>query len=112
VADIKRERKLIDAAITPLRSKYIARHIDESEASNLLDKIHLPSSQRDLLLDYWAVDRAAQTKTLTEAQIIAANKLGLIPDADAEKRLISLGYNLEDARILLDSEKGRAHPAP
>lgn len=112
VADLERDRKVIATAITPIKTSYVARHIDESEASTYLDKLQLPSAQRDLLLETWTIERAAKRAVLTPAQIVAANKLGLIPDAAAEQRLLDHGYNLEDARILLDSEKGRTVPAP
>jgi hypothetical protein len=112
VADLKRERKLIDAAMTPIKTQYTARHIDEAEASTYLDKLGVPSGQRDLYLSLWTIERASKREVLTPAQVVGANKLGLIPDTAAEQRLVDHGYGLEDARILLDSEKGRTVPAP
>jgi hypothetical protein len=112
VADLKRERKLIDAAMTPIKTQYTARHIDEVEASTYLDKLGVPSGQRDLYLSLWTIERASKREVLTPAQVVSANRLGLIPDAAAEQRLVDHGYSLEDARILLDSEKGRTVPAP
>lgn len=112
VADIKRHRKLLDAAIAPIRSRYIARVISDAEAGSLLDKLHVPTAQRDQLLAYWTVDRAAGMKVLTPAQVVAANKAGLIDDTNAEARLRQHGYSHEDAQILLDLEKGRTRPAP
>jgi hypothetical protein len=112
VADLKRERKLNDAAMTPIKTQYTARHIDEVEASTYLDKLGVPSGQRDLYLSLWTIERASKREVLTPAQVVSANRLGLIPDAAAEQRLVDHGYSLEDARILLDSEKGRTVPAP
>jgi hypothetical protein len=112
LADLKRERKIVDAGLSPIKSQYTARHITEAEASSLMDKLKLPAAQRDLLLEVWTIERAAERKVLTPAQVVAANKAELIPDADAEQRLVDHGYVLEDARILLDLEKGRKVPAP
>jgi len=112
VADLKRERKIVDAALSPIKSQYTARHITEAEASGLMDKLRIPSSQRDLLLEVWTIERAAVRKVLTPAQVVAANKAQLIDDRSAEVRLEDHGYTLEDARILLDLEKGRKVPAP
>jgi hypothetical protein len=112
MADLKRERALQQAAMSPIRSAYIGRHIDAAEASLRLDGVGVPHAQRDLALRLWAVDREAHTKQLTEAQIVKANTQGLLTDVQAEERLLTLGYDRTDARILLDMEKGRSTPAP
>lgn len=112
VADLKRKHAFIQAAIAPVRASYTARHITETEASQLLDKLRIPPAQRDLLLALWAIDREAKKVPLTPAQIIRANERGLLPDHDAEQRLVDHGYTLGDARILLDLEKRRTQPAP
>ena len=112
MADLKRERALQQAAMSPIRSAYIGRHIDAAEAAQRLDGVGVPHQQRDLALRLWAVDREAHTKRLTEAQIVKANTQGLLTDVQAEDRLLTLGYDRTDARILLDMEKGRTTPAP
>lgn len=112
MADLKRERAIQQAAMSPIRSAYIGRHIDAAEARTRLDGVGVPAQQRDFALRLWAVDREAHTKQLTEAQIVKANTQGLIDDAQAEDRLLTLGYNHGDARLLLDMEKGRTTPAP
>lgn len=112
LTDLKRERAIQQAAASPIRSAYIGRHISQAEASTRLDGIGMPHQQRDLALKLWAVDREAHTKQLTEAQIVKANTQGLLTDQQAEDRLLTLGYDRFDARILLDMEKGRTTPAP
>lgn len=112
MVDLRRERALQQAAMSPIKSGYIARQIDEAQASAALDKLGINHKQRDFALRMWTVDREAHTKLLSEAQIVKANKEGLLSDDAAEKRLQALGYHHEDARLLLNMEKGRAHPAP
>lgn len=112
LVDLKREHGLQKAAADSVHTAYTARHIEENEASAALDKIGIPPAQRDYMLALWAIERSAHHRTLSEAQVIKANTLGLIGDTDAEARLIALGYHLDDARILLDSEKGRSRNAP
>jgi hypothetical protein len=112
LVNLKREKTLRQAAMSPIRSAYLARHIDEAQASKQLDQLGIPHEQRDFALSGWKVDRAAHTKMLTEAQIVKASEVGLIDDADAEGRLETLGYSHADARLLLDLEKGRSTPAP
>lgn len=112
IMDLKRERTLQEGAIKAIRPAYVNGHISKEEASIELDKLKVPPEQREYYLELWAIERASIKKRLTEAQVVKANEAGLIPDSDAEKRLEALGYNHEDARILLDLQKHRTTPAP
>lgn len=112
ITDLKREHALQQAAIDGVRSAYVARHIAENEASAALDKIGVPATQRDYMLALWAIQRSTHHKALTEAQLVKANTMGLLSDHDTEQRLLDQGYTLGDARLLLDSEKGRTRNAP
>lgn len=112
LADLRREKALRQAAMGPIRSSYIAQHIDETEAAAELTKLGLPHKQVDFAMALWKHDRESHRKVLTEAQIVAANVKGLFSDATAESRLMALGYTKGDARVLLDLEKTRTTPAP
>lgn len=112
LADLRRARAEQKQAIDVVRSAYVARHIDLNEATGELDKIGVPTDQRDYLIALWEIGRNTHRRTLTEAQVVKANTLGLVGDHDAEQRLLDMGYSLEDARILLESEKGRIRSAP
>ncbi len=109
IIDLKRERTLQEAALSPIKSNYIAHHVNHATASGMIDKLGVPAAQRDYLLALWTVDREARKRTLSEAQIIAANVRGMFTDEVALQRLEGLGYSNEDSRILLDLEKGRTH---
>jgi hypothetical protein len=111
ITDVKRARTLQQAALSPVRSAYVGRHITEQEASIDIDKLGIPAEQRDYLLALWGVERFAHRKSLTEAQIVKANEKGLFTDEVAISRLEGIGYSNEDARILLDLEKSRQAPA-
>jgi len=104
VADLKRERKLVNAALTPVKSAYTARHISEEEASALMDKLGLPAAQRDLYLELWTIDREGKREVLTPEKITKALKLNLISRENAVERLVQHGYSKEDAEILCDIE--------
>lgn len=110
VTDLRREHALQTAAISPIRSSYVAHHITQATASTDLDRLGIPASQRDHLLRLWTVDRAAHRRTLTEAQVIKANVAGLFTDEVTIQRLEAMGYTNEDSRILIDLEKGRTKP--
>jgi hypothetical protein len=112
LVNLQREKALRQAAMSPIRSAYISRHIPEQEASKQLDQIGTPHAERDFALARWTVDREAHVKQLTEAQIVKANERGLMSDVAAEQRLQAQGYSHGDARILLDLEKDRTAGAP
>lgn len=112
MVNLKRETALRRAAMSPVRSAYISRKIDETQAHADLAKLSIPHEQITLAMELWTIDRDTHTKQLTEAQIVKANTLGLLSDQAAEDRLMGLGYDHGDARLLLDMEKNRTRPAP
>jgi hypothetical protein len=101
-ADLHRQSKVVGSAISVIRSKYLGRHITQSEASGSLDALGVPSAQRDYLLNAWSVEWSAETRQLTEAQIVKAVKLQLITADDGQTRLMNMGYNQTDADLLLE----------
>lgn len=101
LADLKAEQKIVSQGVASIRSKYVARHFDEGQASVLLDQLGVPSAQRDLYLKLWGIERNANVKTLSEAQVAKALKLQLITTDDAMTRLEAMGYSEEDAALLV-----------
>jgi len=100
-AEFRRQEKLVAAAISVVRSKYIGHHIDENVASSALDAIGVVPSQRDTMLQLWTVEHDANVKVLTEAQIVKAVKLNLIDADEGSARLVRMGYLEADAALLL-----------
>lgn len=98
----RKEAKDINTAISAVKSKYLARHITEQEASGILDAIGIAATQRDYLLGLWTVTWSAYTKTLTEAQTVKAVADGLITPQDGLDRLVYMGYSQVDATLLLE----------
>jgi hypothetical protein len=100
-ADFEREHRIFATAVNVVRSKMVSHHIDRAAASAKLDALGMLSTSRDHLLNVWELEASATTRTLTEAQVIRAVKLGtLTPDQGAE-RLVNMGYSGEDVTILL-----------
>lgn len=97
---------LAGAAITRqaagvIRSRYVARVIDDQAAAMDLDSLGIAATARDHMLQVWAIERQASVRRLTEAQVVAAHKKALISGADALSRLGQLGYSDDDAHLLL-----------
>lgn len=100
-ARARKDAATIKSGISAIRSKYVARHITIQQASGLMDALGVPSEQRDAELKLWVLERAADTKTLTEAQVVKAVSKQLISPEDGLKRLEAMGYNTTDAGLLL-----------
>jgi hypothetical protein len=100
-ADHKRDQRAFLTASGVIRSKFIGHHIDKGKASNMLDAIGMPATQREYLLRLWVLEESANVRTLTEAQVIKALKDQLISVEDAAGRLVAMGYSETDVSILL-----------
>jgi hypothetical protein len=101
-AEFRRNEKLVAAALSAIRSKYIGHHIAQSEVSAYIDALGLPTAQRDQVLQLWTIEREANVRMLTPAQVVKAFNTGLIDQTDATTRLTNLGYNSIDAGLLLE----------
>lgn len=100
-ADFRRQAKAITQVVASVRARYIAHHIDTNTASGLLDAAGLPATQRDYNIELWNIELEANVRQLTPAQIAKAFKLGLIDQQTALDRMVLLGYNEDDAALIL-----------
>lgn len=101
-AEFRREAKITTQVLGSIRSRYVGHKINRNAASGLIDGIGVPSQQRDTLLSLWDVEQAANTRTLTEAQIVKAVAKQLITDQEGLARLMGIGYSQGDATLLLE----------
>lgn len=101
-AEYKRQEKLIATALTAIRSKYIARHLDKQSASNMLDSLGIVAGNRDELLAVWDIELSANVRVLTEAQAIRAMKKEVWTPQQTHDYLMLLGYSDEHATILAE----------
>lgn len=89
-------------AIAAVRAAYMAKRIDEREASNQLDALNVLAQHRDQLLKDWQLERKAEVKILTPAQWASAAYYGLVTYDYAVKRIEDYGYSPEDAKLVAD----------
>lgn len=101
-AEYKRQEKLIATALSAIRSKYIARHLDKQSASNMLDSLGIVAGNRDELLAAWDIELSANVRVLTEAQAIRAMKKNVWTPQETHDYLVLLGYSDEHATILVE----------
>jgi hypothetical protein len=105
LADLGRMQRQITAAVNQVRSRYVGRKADVNATSAALDSLGVATDARDQYIALWDIERSVVTKTLTEAQTIAAVKATLISPQDASDRLQAMGYGADDALILLGIAK-------
>lgn len=101
-AEMRRQAKALNSVVSAIKSKYLERHIDKNTAVGLIDKVGIPASQRDFLVNLWDIEWVSYTKQLTAAQVVKAVKLELIQPADGVARLEYMGYSLTDAALLIE----------
>lgn len=99
--DLLRAKRLQDQAVAVVRAKYLQHKVDNSTASQSLDLLKVSAAHREQLLHFWDLERQVTTRELTPAQIIAAAKHQHIDYANALTRLLGLGYDSDDAQLLL-----------
>lgn len=100
-AEFRREEKSLATAISAGKTKFIGHHLTTEEASAYLASAGVPTAQAQTLLELWTVERSANVRTLTEAQVIHAMKKSIITPDEADTRLIDMGYSAADAAILI-----------
>ncbi len=100
-AEFRRASRIINRTANAIQAKYVSRHIPRTQASNDLDAIGVPASQRDFMLALWDIELDANTRHLTEAQVVKAVKLKLITQDDGTARLTAMGYSPDDAALLI-----------
>lgn len=110
VQDLKRAVTFLNGAIGRVHTLYVVHKIGKAAAVGALDALHVPPAQRDQLLATWDVERTANVKVLTEAQIAQAFFIGLIGQDAAIAELQNQGYQPFDAWLLLSLRMKKALP--
>lgn len=100
LADLRRARRLTQAVVSVVRSRYVARHIEDTAAVTALDAAGVTSNERDQLLALWGLERDTTTRLPTVAELTKAYKLQVIDAQQWGTRLVGLGYNETDLPIM------------
>src|SRR5258708_17678584 len=67
-ADYRRREKQVVTTVSAVRARFIAHHLDQNQASAILDKSGLLAAQTDILIATCKKERSALVTNLTEAQ--------------------------------------------
>ena len=108
--DAKRSLDALNQGVTFVRKAYLAGRINENQAQIQLGALEVPVKAVTAYLAAWKVERAAEFKTLTWAEVGSAVKKGFITDSDALTRWAAMGYDPADAAISLALHGGPPPP--
>lgn len=112
IVDFRRELAALNQAIGRVHNLYVAHKLDKPAAVSTLDALHVPAAQRDQLLGVWDVERGANVKVLSAAEIASAFFYKVIAQAEAQAELEAQGWTPRDAWILLSVRMHAPLPNP
>lgn len=101
IADLQRARAAHEAAVKKIEQLYVNHKLTREAASSGLHALDIPTGQVDQILLFAELERAANLKTLTAAEIESAWFYNLIGPGEAIKMLENIGYTPLDAWIKL-----------
>ena len=110
--DVRQARAQLDSAVTRTRTLYIGHKISEEEARKALAAYQLPQATADSYLLTWSLERRANVKTLTVAEVAWAFGQGLLSEADALTEIEGEGYSPRDAWIVLAHHSKQTPTSP
>lgn len=113
ISDLHTQVAAVDAALSRIKSYYIARKLSDADLVNVFNQLTIPPAQQTLLKSTWDIDRTSNVKLMTEAQITDAWEYQLLSTVDALGYLESLGYTPLDAWFVLSiKNKGALTDVP
>lgn len=102
IADFRLAAAAVEGAISKLKTLFVSYKIPESQVKSALAEIDVPATQAEQLISVWQLEREANLKTLTAAEITDAWYYQLVDPTTAQGMLESLGYTPYDAWLLLN----------
>jgi hypothetical protein len=114
MADFRRNKALLDGAVTKVKTLYVARKISAETARDALAKLGVNAAGVTSLFGVWEIERANTVQRLTAAEWATAVKDGLVDEGQAVAQLIALGWTPFEAwvRIALGNKGSMTTPKP
>jgi hypothetical protein len=93
IAEYEKESDRVDTYLTAYKRMYLNGVIDYNTASDLLDKLNLPASNKEYLLDIWDLEKMGKPSLPSKTELESFYKKGII-DQDTYKIMMrNLGYD-------------------
>lgn len=110
--DQRRAIQAVDQVVSRLHTLYVNRKIGKDDVTQAFGQIGLPAPQQDQLLANWDVERGANVKVLSAAEVASAFFYQVIDQSEATAELVGQGYTPRDAWILLSVRVHKPLPNP
>lgn len=110
LTDLQRELRVLNSSITRVGSLYVAHKITRQAAAQALTDLEVAPAHADHLLKLWDIERTANVRLLTQAEITAAWEYGNMTQDKALTELQNLGYTPFDAWVLLSNKAKGPQP--
>lgn len=101
LADAQVVQKQYSAAVSRIRSLFLASKITAQDAVAALAQVGVPATQTQAVVATWEHELAQEVRVLTPSQFIHAWYYKLMTAQEALDGLVSLGYSKLDAWLLL-----------
>lgn len=101
VADLARALAAQTSAVTKVKGLYISHEIDAAAAQAALTALHVPAEQTATIMTEWGLERDANARHLTPAEIATAVYYQVLTQEQGQAALEHLGYSAEDAWVLI-----------
>ena len=98
----KKEKKIKDAQIKAIRSKYLKNVITLEEAIRRLTALALPATELDTYIELWKTEKLEISEELGLPDLKKALSLGIINKEDFIERVKRKGYNDRDIEIMIE----------
>lgn len=101
LADVHIHTQAVQAGITRTKTLYLTGKITEQQAHADLVALGVTATQADSVISTWAITQTAATRTLTEGQVVSVWYYGVITPQDCFDRLLQMGYDEQDAYLVM-----------
>jgi hypothetical protein len=103
IVDFRREIQAINKVVSRIGNFYVAFKISPTDAQQALEDAGVSSGQATTLLQTWNELRIQPLRVPTTAEIAGAVKYGTLTPAQGLAKVADLGYEPEDAAIVLSA---------
>lgn len=112
IQDVQRDRKFLESAISRIHTLYVGYKLDRNPALSALAALGVPDGQITNLFQTWDLERKADIKQLTQAEITSAWYYSVIDGDTALTKLQQLGFSPYDAWVILSLKNKGPLPDP
>lgn len=105
--DVRRQAQAVNTLVSKIHTLYVAHKIEIGTVTDAFSRIGISGEQQARITELWGIERGANTRDLTPAQILAAWDKEIIPEGEAQTLLVQQGYTPRDAWVLMSSKDGK-----